>query len=39
MVTGTGTLNEPRPAEIFMIQALTDEPPGCTCHAGSVASL
>jgi hypothetical protein len=33
MVTGTGTLNEPRPAEIFMIQALTG------LAAGAIARL
>ena len=33
MVTGTGTLNEPRPAEIFMIQALTG------LAAGAIATL
>jgi uncharacterized membrane protein YeaQ/YmgE (transglycosylase-associated protein family) len=33
MVTGTGSLNEPRPAEIFVLQALT----GAT--SGGIATL
>jgi uncharacterized membrane protein YeaQ/YmgE (transglycosylase-associated protein family) len=33
MVTGTGTLNEPRPADVFMIQALTG------LASGAIATL